>query len=165
MRVTDNYVFFYGDWPSNFYASKFRCKKFNETHEFVTSEQAFMWCKAKTFNDEESAQAILKATDPAITKKLGRLVKNYVDDLWDQVRYQYMVDVNFCKYTQDLVLYNRIIDTRFDGKTFVEASPSDHIWGICLRENDPKADDARNWKGQNLLGFALTEVRNKILQL
>lgn len=46
-------------------------------------------------------------------------------------------------------------------RIIVEASPYDRIWGVGLSEND---DDlyAGNWKGQNLLGKALMEVREKL---
>jgi hypothetical protein len=74
-----------------------------------------------------------------------------------------MYEVNFCKYTQDKKLQKKLLDSKFDGKTFVEASPTDCIWGIGLGENDPNIDDETNWKGRNLLGKAITEVRETIL--
>ena len=60
---------------------------------------------------------------------------------------------------------NKILDPEFYGKTFVEASPSDGIWGIKMGIKDKGVLDERNWKGQNLLGKALTEVRSKLVAL
>ena len=82
MIVTDKYVFFYGDWPSNFTNASFKWTHFNETHEFFCTEQAFMWAKAKFFGDEEIAAHILaegntKNPDPMTCKSLGRMVRNY----------------------------------------------------------------------------------------
>ena len=44
----------------------------------------------------------------------------------------------------------------------MEASPYDNIWGIRLPASSPEAQDPRKWRGQNLLGFALMEVRNEL---
>ena len=56
--VTDEYVIFWGSFLSNFYYAPF---KYNNII-FRSSEQFFMWNKAKFFNDEYTASKILKAT-------------------------------------------------------------------------------------------------------
>ncbi len=45
-------------------------------------------------------------------------------------------------------------------RVIVEASPVGPIWGIGLKENDEDAQVPPLWRGQNLLGFALMEVRD-----
>ena len=42
------------------------------------------------------------------------------------------------------------------------ASPYDAIWGIRLAASSPEAQDPMKWRGQNLLGFALMEVRDEL---
>jgi ribA/ribD-fused uncharacterized protein len=98
-------------------------------------------------------------------KKLGRLVQNYDDEKWSEVRYEVMRDVNFARFDQCIYHHNKLLDPEFDGKTFVEASPIDGIWGIKMGIKDEGVLDERNWKGQNLLGKALTEVRERLLAL
>lgn len=44
----------------------------------------------------------------------------------------------------------------------VEAAGRDCIWGIGLGKQNPKSLDPTQWRGQNLLGFALTEVREML---
>jgi ribA/ribD-fused uncharacterized protein len=44
----------------------------------------------------------------------------------------------------------------------VEASPVDRIWGIGLAGDDPRAEHPDQWRGLNLLGFALMEVRLRL---
>jgi ribA/ribD-fused uncharacterized protein len=59
-------------------------------------------------------------------------------------------------------LQSNILSDEFNGKHFVESSPIDKIWGVGLRENDPMIDDENNWKGTNLLGKALDEVKERL---
>jgi hypothetical protein len=44
----------------------------------------------------------------------------------------------------------------------VEASPYDGIWGIKMGQTNEYVRNPLEWKGQNLLGFALMEVRDEI---
>lgn len=66
------------------------------------------------------------------------------------------------QFSQNEKLYKTIIDTH--PKTLVEASPMDRIWGIGLAANDYKAHNRKSWRGKNLLGQALTEVRDELIQ-
>ena len=47
-------------------------------------------------------------------------------------------------------------------RTLAEASPYDRIWGIGLHENDPRALDRNEWRGQNMLGEVLMNVRRQL---
>ena len=168
MKITSTHAFFYTEWPSNFCKTKFTWTKFGETHEFFCTEQAFMWAKAKFFGDEETAKQILDVSsttqDPMTCKILGRQVKNYDDKKWDAVRYQMFLEPNLERFKQDKVLYSKLMDPKFDGKTFVEASPRDKIWGIGMGMNEPidELDDENLWLGKNLLGKVITEVRTTL---
>ena len=47
-----------------------------------------------------------------------------------------------------------------DNAIIAEASPYDKIWGIGLRSNPGLTK--KDWKGQNLLGQILMDVRNDL---
>lgn len=49
-------------------------------------------------------------------------------------------------------------------KTLAEASPFDTIWGIGLSADDPRALNKETWKGKNLLGHALTKIRDRFVE-
>lgn len=164
MKITDKHVFFWGEWPSNWYPCTFNANVDGKTITFYNSEQYFMYMKAKTFNDEEIAEKILKdGHNPRKAKKLGREVKNYDDNTWNQKRYQVMVEANYHKFKNNQQLKQLLLSTTFKNKHFVEASPIDKIWGIGCSETNAK-DDKSNWNGLNLLGKTLDEVREMLMQ-
>lgn len=104
-------------------------------------------------------QKILATDDPALTKNLGREVKNYKDEIWKQHRVEIVLRGNTAKFTQNEKL-NAFLQATGD-KILVEASPDDKIWGICLYEHHADAPNPAKWRGMNLLGFALMEVRDQ----
>ena len=175
MKETDTHIYFLKNWLSNFHICNIKVKiasnhhplfknieiVSNKYHTFKNTEQIFMYRKALTFGDSEIASKILKAEDPWEAKKLGRLVKNYDDKTWDIVRYSIMYHANMHKYTQNEHLKKKLIDTY--PKVLVECNPRDSIWGIGLSEDDPNIYDESKWKGKNLLGECLMEVRKDLM--
>lgn len=150
---TNTHIYFWGSIFSNFYYTMFQYKGIKVN----TSEQAFMLAKAVTFNDKSTAKLIADSRTPQEAKKLGRLVKNYNDNIWDSKRYQIMVEVLKEKFNNP-ELKKALLSTK--DKILVEGSPYDKIWGVGLHYKDEKIKDEKNWKGQNLLGKALMEVRD-----
>jgi len=155
-RITDKYVFFWGSVLSNWYHAPFNYKN----HHFENSEQAFMWEKANYFGDTEMAELILKTPAPNENKMLGKKVKNFNAGEWLTAGYPIMVDVCYEKFKQNPSMKNELLST--GDKIIVEASPYDVIWGIGLHWEDDAVLDEKNWRGQNLLGKALMDVREKL---
>jgi ribA/ribD-fused uncharacterized protein len=120
-----------------------------------------MYQKAMAFDDMETAEKILVATDPKEVKSLGRQVKNYNEDKWSYLRYNIVYKGNVAKFEQNHLLMNYLVNGT-KGKVLVEAAHYDTVWGIGMRETDEGVEDPRNWFGLNLLGFALMEVRSTI---
>ena len=67
---------------------------------------------------------------------------------------------NAAKFTQHPDLGRFLAGT--GPRVLVEASPSDRIWGIGLRASHPDAARPSRWRGLNLLGFALMNVRDQL---
>ena len=156
MLVTDKHVF------SNFYLSNFKdTLEDGSSDTFNCTEQYFMYYKAWFFKDYDTANKILKENVPYNQKKLGRLAKNYDDSLWSKEREYFMYQANKLKYLQNEGLLKILLNTY--PKQLVEASKFDKIWGIGLAENSPMVHDEFKWKGMNLLGKVLTQLRDDIL--
>lgn len=128
--------------------------------QYKNTEQYMMAQKAKLFADEEIFQKILKTNDPKEIKALGRLVKNYHEDLWKQKRFEIVLQGNLAKFSQNAELKQFLLNT--SNNVIVEASPYDKVWGIGLSADDENAEKPLQWKGLNLLGFALMEVRKQL---
>jgi hypothetical protein len=152
--IKGKYLFFLKGQLSNWWRSPMIYKD----HNFRDTETAFMWEKAMFFKDYETANKILESKSPREAKDLGRLVKNYNDVEWSKVRKQYMSDVNVCKYFQNEDLKELLLSTK--PYILVEANPVDKIWAIGMSETDEGIENPNNWKGQNLLGQVLMEVRS-----
>jgi ribA/ribD-fused uncharacterized protein len=69
---------------------------------------------------------------------------------------------NIAKFSQNAELGAFLLGTGH--QVLVEASPVDPIWGIGLAANNPLAQDPREWKGLNLLGYALMAAREALRQ-
>ena len=119
-----------------------------------------MYKKAVLFNDDETAGAILETTNAREQKALGRAVSNFNDAVWMQHAYQFVVDGNRAKFTQNQNLAVLLEATK--GYVLVEASPHDRRWGIGMSADAAGVDNPANWKGENLLGKALTQVRKEL---
>ena len=85
------------------------------------------------------------------------------DEVWDKAKYSIVLNGNYYKFTQNKEMMDFLLST--GDKILVEASPMDTIWGIGLSKDNEKAQNIAAWRGKNLLGFALMEVRDEIRKL
>ena len=127
---------------------------------YHSAEQWMMACKARCFNDEAGLAAVMQAKTAAQAKAAGRSVQGYVDEQWATVRYDIVVTGNLAKFSQHDDLRVFLHSTR--DRILVEASPMDRVWGIGLAGDKPRATTPSRRRGQNLLGFALMEVREQL---
>jgi hypothetical protein len=127
---------------------------------YVCPEQYMMASKARLFGDLEIEQQILATESPKEHKRLGRAVRGFDASVWSEVRCEIVRKGNLAKFSQNHELKKLLIET--GDRSFVEASPLDKIWGIGLAANDPAAYDRAKWKGLNLLGNILNEVRQEL---
>ncbi|MFJ1756902.1 NADAR family protein [Kitasatospora sp. NPDC088134] len=138
-------------WPSPFEVDGVR---------YSTAEHWMMAGKARLFGDEEIVPRILAARTPAEAKKLGQLVGGFDEARWTAHRFDLVVAGSVAKFGQDDRLRAYLVGT--GNRVLVEASPLDRIWGIGLAADDDRAHAPAQWRGLNLLGFALMEARAKL---
>ena len=167
IKKGDKFLMFWGHQPapngeitktcfSQWWLSSF----VHEGVNYKTAEHWMMAKKAELFGDTTILAKILNAKTPAEAKKLGREVNDYDDDIWVKSRFEIVRQGNYLKFSQNEALKDYLLAT--DKRILVEASPVDSIWGIGLAHDHPDATYPEKWKGLNLLGFALMQVRDEL---
>ena len=144
---------------SQWYKADFRVNHLR----YSCMEQYMMAEKARIFGDEEIAKQIMDETMQDKIKGLGRKVKNFDENIWNEVKYHIVLTGNYYKFSQNKQLRQVLLST--GESILVEASPLDMIWGIGIDANNENAYHPEKWNGSNLLGFALTEVREEIKRI
>ena len=126
--------------------------------QYHTTEQYMMASKARLFGDEEVFQEIMAATNPFDYKKLGRKIRGFEQTRWDAHKYDIVVEGNKAKFGQNPDIREFLLST--GNGIIAEASPYDNIWGIALDREQALKGTVEQWKGENLLGCALMDVRD-----
>lgn len=151
---------------------------------FTSAEQAMMYAKAVISDGQASiaADKIMEITQDVdipdensstemwdqwhnIQRKIKKLggssgpIENYNDAVWSSVRYVVVKAIIREKFQQNINLYDLLTLTT---GILVEASPTDVIWGVGLSLTNPKIYDQTKWRGQNLLGKILMEIREEL---
>ena len=140
---------------SNFYPCSFIEK--NQTFDCV--ERYYNYRKALYFNDEETANEILKAKTPNKVKALGYKVKHFNQTMWHLVDTQTMFNGCAMKFQQNHDLATCLKNTK---GMLIEANPKDTYFACGLAIDDPNIEDKHKWKSKNILGDILCKLRDSI---
>ena len=141
---------------SNWYHSDFSVNGI----DYSSMEQFMMYKKAVCFSDDVVAEEILKTDDVAKIKDWGRCVSGYNDNIWNGVRQIIVYEGLMAKFSQNPKLKEQLQAT--GNAVLAECAVRDCIWGIGLSMHDPKRLDPNQWRDQNLLGYTLMMVRDRL---
>jgi hypothetical protein len=123
---------------SQWYPSKFKIQKTT----YNCAEQYMMYKKACLFNNHEIARLIMATNNPLIQKHLGRSIRNFNKDIWQNKCKAIIKRGNIAKFNQNKKLKKILMKTT--GTTLVE-------W-------------KGKWRDKNWLGLILAEIRNEFNQ-
>lgn len=155
--MTERFTFFWKSPLSQWQRAPFTLGGITFTH----AERYMMYAKAVLFGDREAAEKIMTADTPREQQAIGRTVRGFDEATWVLFREGVVFAGNLARFRQNPDQMELLLATR--GTTLVEASPNDRIWGIGLGAGDPRAHDRKQWLGLNLLGEALTRVREVLI--
>jgi len=125
------------------------------------SEKAIMLCKAAAMGDAVTYKKIAEAKDPKDAKALGRKVKGFDDAVWQKIVCSVAFQVIHQKFLNPELA--RILKET-SGKVIAEATANDRNWGIGLNMGDPRVQKPSLWQGTNVLGWALMETRDALIE-
>jgi ribA/ribD-fused uncharacterized protein len=118
---------------------------------------------AKSFNDQENLNKIMLAESPdAIDYSVDDVPgdKEVNETKWADLTKQLLYDVNLAKFNQYPELAARLLETRSAQLGAYE--PDDNLIGIGISLDNIQSRNPVSWTGQNLLGKALMDIRDKI---
>lgn len=141
---------------SNWYLSPFTI----DNNVFSSVEQYMMYKKSIYFGDLDTAKKIMETNDVSSIKKFGRQVKNFDNNYWNGIRQIVVYDGVYAKFSQNEELKTKLLNT--NNAILVECSVKDKIWGIGLAMTDSNRFNIDKWQGENLLGYTLMMVREKL---
>ncbi len=159
------FLFFWGHQPSKngtisktclsqWWAAPFE----SEGLVYKTAEHWMMAGKARLFNDNDILEKILAAETAPEAKKLGREITGFKPGVWEKEKCNLVLQGNLLKFSSHPELKEFLLKT--GDQVIAEASPVDNIWGIGLAADHADAENPLRWKGENLLGYALMQVRD-----
>lgn len=88
-------------------------------------------------------------------------MSGYVESDWNGFRQLIIYEGLYAKFNQNEELKKQLLDTK--DAILAECAVKDTIWGIGLSMKDEDRFNKYKWKGQNLMGYALMAVREKLL--
>ena len=159
----NDFVFFWGHHEKKNSITKACLSQWYPSHftvngiHYTCAEQYMMAEKARIMGDEATRAKILKSDNPEEVKALGRQVENFDANKWNCEKINVVLKGNLHKFLANDNLREYLTGT--GEKILVEASPYDCIWGIGLKADAPEVTTPKQWRGENLLGFALMKVR------
>jgi len=143
------------------FSQHFKCKITIDGKDYLCTEQWMMKQKALCFGKIGLANRIMQMEEPGAKKRAGRQIRNFDQEIWDSVAGYIVHKGNLQKLLQNITLLKALKLTK--GTTPVEASPFDWIWGIGCYATEPAAQRRKTWRGLNLLGKILTDIREELI--
>ena len=127
--------------------------------EYNTVEHFYQAKKAEKFEDNETLEKIMKAKTPKAVKALGKKVANFKQDEWDKAKYDIMNEGVKAKFVQYPDLRTLLKETGDRKIGFADAR--NMYWGIGSSESVEKSKHPEKWRGRNMLGHILMEIREE----
>lgn len=141
---------------SNWYPAEF-----DYVSHFTNSEQFMMYHKVLMFRRYDLAEQIMQTSDPAECKKIaGQKFPEFNANIWEKTCYTIVKRGVKAKFAQNEDIRKILLST--GNELLAECSPYDRKWGIGIDIEDPNRFIVSKWKGQNMLGRILMEVREEL---
>jgi len=147
------------DFLSSFYVHPFDYKG----HRYITAYQAIMATAASKFGDDEKAEEIRETEDAADIDLTWDKLVGVTHAAWNLQLESLIIKVNRAKFAKGSELAAKLLKT---GDAQIGAIPpedeTDPFQGIGLTQENPDSTKRSKWKGKNVFGLALEQIREEL---
>ena len=155
-RRTDTAVRFYGG--ESCFSNFFKANMLIDGKLYTSVEQFFQYQKATCLENPEVANKIISNDDPKVQHRLGKSLQG---QHWDQHKAKLTMETAIrAKFQQNDFLKTKLLNT--NDKLLIECNPYDKYWSCGLKISNDEADNANHWKGKNVMGTILCNVRGSL---
>lgn len=151
---TNEYGFMALDWPVQI---RLRSVTYHSAKQALAAELA------KVFSDDEGFRRVMDAESPAeVSYTMEQAMeekKEVTPETWAANTKRFLYEIHQAKFDQYPELQGRLLSTGDALLAFYQ--PGDELLGIGIPTDDVHAKNPIYWKGQNLLGSILMEIRGK----
>lgn len=149
------------DWNTNCFNENYYAPFKIDGITYLTMQHWLMAQKAALFYDFVTMEKIIASKTAAHAKLLANQIHNVDEDVWLANAYALVVKGNVNKFAQNNELKQKLLNT--GNSVIVAITSTDCIWGNGLKFEKNIAFNPFKWKGANLQGYALMQVRDILL--
>jgi ribA/ribD-fused uncharacterized protein len=126
--------------------------------DYPSVEHYYQAKKAEKF-DESEVEKIMKAKTTKAVKAIGKKIKNFNQEEWDKIKYGIMQEGIKAKFVQHPELRKQLQET--GDRKIGYADARNVFWGIGSSEGIEKSKHPEKWRGKNMIGHILMELREE----
>ena len=140
---------------SNYYRSQF----IFQNRKYTSIEQAYQHQKALLFDDQDTADQIIDTHDPSAAKRLSFKIKGFKEQVWNEKRYDIMLELTKRKFSQNPTLATELLAT---GTKKIAESGKHRFFAVGLSITHKDVLSEGVWTGESKLGAILMVVRDEL---
>ena len=134
----------------------------HQSQTYFSGEQFLMAAKARMFGDSTALQRILESDRASSVRRSGRNIKGFDEKRWTANMRRHAYTGCLLKFRQNPSIAAILLST--GDSHIAEAAGDNVIWGIGhgAAEGERIRLCGRDWRGSNLLGLVLMDVRRQL---
>ena len=113
-------------------------------------EQYIMVEKARNFGDQQAVVRITKESNPVKQKQIGKIVRGFHKQDWEEVAEEKILPGMLAKFTQNETCRDVLLDT--GDNLLIEGNPHDLFFGACVPLHSPDMWQPSKYKGKKHYG-------------
>lgn len=127
--------------------------------DYTCVEQYIISEKCLLFGDNEAAKLVMEETEPREMKNAAEFIQNYDHRIWMQNCYDIVLEGVRAKFQANEKAKSCLIETN---RLIIGEATKNSKWGIGKHISEDYVLDFSTWKGENMTGKILMQVREEL---